>query len=161
MGTIIKALFGISIVMLAINLTYIAIKNKKFDNWGLWIFIVFVLIYLKAFPFTNYDGISYKGVLKEDLFFVILLYLAMLFGMFASYIYNYLIKTRKRKFDMGYLFAPVFISPIVFLPLYAAFLESGYSFDNLDSAGIMIFFVAFENGFFWKEFFDNKINNKK
>jgi hypothetical protein len=67
------------------------------------------------------------------------------------------------KFDFGMFVAPVFASPIVFIPLLAALQNTpaitgtqGFSAVNL-----MVFFVAFENGFFWKEYFDHRRKAKQ
>jgi len=62
---------------------------------------------------------------------------------------------RKRKIEVGRLLAPIFVSPIVFLPL-ASVLETSGSAPTRGSHLILLL-VAFENGFFWREFFENRL----
>jgi hypothetical protein len=51
---------------------------------------------------------------------------------------------------------PVLASPIVFIPLLASLQNADPDLSRIDVPGFMIFVVAFENGFFWKEYFDNR-----
>lgn len=92
--------------------------------------------------------------------FVVVLYLFMLLGMAASSGYAWFSQPRDRrvrkKFDWGLALAPIFVSPIVFIPLGVAFLDVQVALDNMKTAQSMTFLVAFQNGFFWKEFFDGK-----
>lgn len=85
------------------------------------------------------------------------LYVAMVLGMLAHYVYGRLqrLRGRRRKFDVGALLAPVFVSPIVFLPL-ASILQSAEPVQA-SASRLMLFLVAFENGFFWREFFENRV----
>ncbi len=93
-----------------------------------------------------------------DIYFVIVLYLCMLLGMLAQYGHTRYSrpKRRRRKFDLGVFFAPVCASPIVFIPLLAALQNADIDLMKLTAAKMMVFFVAFENGFFWKDYFDNR-----
>jgi hypothetical protein len=96
--------------------------------------------------------------LRNDLALWAALYLCMLAGMFAQYAYRYFERPRFRRknWDWGLFIAPVFASPIVFVPLATACISAGLEVEKLTAARFMIFFVAFQNGFFWKEFFDMK-----
>jgi hypothetical protein len=87
---------------------------------------------------------------------VFLLYLAMLAGMLAHFAYGYLGLPRKkrRKFDLGNFLAPVLVSPIVFLPLASIFETAEPTVAG--SPRLMLLLIAFENGFFWREFFENR-----
>jgi hypothetical protein len=84
------------------------------------------------------------------------LYLSMLAGMLAHYGYVSLERPRgrRRKFDLGVFLAPIFVSPIVFLPL-ASVLEATDPIQA-NASRLVLFLVSFENGFFWREFFDNR-----
>jgi hypothetical protein len=86
---------------------------------------------------------------------MVILYLCTVGGMACNYLYAHFMKPiRKREpFDFGCFIAPMFASPIIFAPLWSAFHEAGIELTALKFAA---FFVAFENGFFWKEFFDNR-----
>jgi len=94
---------------------------------------------------------------------VIVLYICMLLGMFSNFLYARFTKEKENrgKFDFGTFIAPVFASPVVFLPLLAAFQETGADLQNFTNGKTMIFLVAFQNGFFWKEYFDNVQREKK
>ena len=63
--------------------------------------------------------------------------------------------SERQPFNIGRFLAPVFASPIVFIPLLGAFQSMDIDITNLTLPKIMVFFVAFENGFFWKEVVDN------
>jgi len=45
---------------------------------------------------------------------------------------------------------------IAFIPLLASFEGAGINLRNSPSPRLMIFLVAFQNGFFWKEYFDSR-----
>jgi hypothetical protein len=91
---------------------------------------------------------------------MIVLYICMLVGMACHYLYSYFVKPKLKResFEFGLLIAPVFASPIIFAPLWAAFQDAGVTLSPLRYAA---FFVAFENGFFWKEFFDNRSRRRQ
>jgi hypothetical protein len=99
-----------------------------------------------------------KGVGRHDLPLVILLYVFMLLGMMAQYLYTRFEQPKRlrKKFDLGLFAAPVFASPIVFIPLLAALQNADVDIENLDRVKVMVFLVAFENGFFWKEYCDHR-----
>ena len=50
----------------------------------------------------------------------------------------------------------MFAAPIILIPLLAAFQGADIDLAKLTTPRIMMFCVAFQNGFFWKEFFDRK-----
>ena len=52
--------------------------------------------------------------------------------------------------------APVLASPIIFIPLLASQQNADLDLSRFDIPRFMIFLVAFENGFFWREYFDNR-----
>jgi cytochrome bd-type quinol oxidase subunit 2 len=84
----------------------------------------------------------------------------MLLGMFAQYLYRHFERPKRyrNKWDWGCFIAPIFASPIIFTPLAAAFqsVDIDLTKPNSKLPQLMIFFVAFENGFFWKEHYDRK-----
>ena len=86
-------------------------------------------------------------------------------GMIAQYLYSWLgqppSKRKTKRFDMGLFIAPIFTSPIVFIPLLAALQNAVVDLQNLTTPKMMLFLVAFENGFFWKEYFDHRQELKK
>jgi hypothetical protein len=104
------------------------------------------------FPFSAEP--ASRGGESNDIYFVIVLYACMLLGMLAQYGHTRFSQPQRtrKKFDLGLFFAPVFASPIIFIPLFAA-LQNSVSDLN---TRVMTFLVAFENGFFWKEYFDHR-----
>jgi hypothetical protein len=88
---------------------------------------------------------------------VVALYGEMILGMLAHAAYHRFQRPRgrRRKFDLGAFLAPVFVSPIIFLPL-ASILQATEPVQA-DATRLMLFLVAFENGFFWREFFENRM----
>jgi hypothetical protein len=114
-----------------------------------------VLNRLFGFPFAPPEiGMG----LGEDVRRALPLFIAMLVGMLAQYCYSrfeHPHSERKRlKWDWGLFVAPVFASPIIFIPLLAAFLKTDAT--NQPDLNLMILLVAFQNGFFWKEHYDRK-----
>jgi hypothetical protein len=82
----------------------------------------------------------------------------MLLGMLSQFLYRRFERPQRLRptWDWGMFIAPVFASPIVFIPLLAAFQNANIDLKDLTAPRLMIFFVAYQNGFFWKEFFDRK-----
>ena len=99
-----------------------------------------------------------KGDQPNQWPFIVVLYLWMLLGMAANYAYGRLTVTKQARppFDAGNFIAPILVSPIVFMPLLGAFQSAHADLADLTVPKLMIFLVTFENGFFWKEFFDNR-----
>lgn len=122
---------------------------------GLALFVLF-LNRLFGFPVPATE-LTAKGK-SGDFILAAALFFCMLLGMVSQYLYRRFEKPKRRrtKFDWGVFIAPVFASPIVFIPLLAAFQNADVDLANLTVPRLMIFFVAYQNGFFWKEFFDRK-----
>jgi len=81
-------------------------------------------------------------------------YLAMVTGMLCQYLYAFFSTEAARRphFDVGSFIAPIFVSPIIFLPLCTT-LGRG---EQAETGRYMIFLIAFENGFFFKGYFDQR-----
>ncbi|MGH9319981.1 MAG: hypothetical protein ACRD21_17145 [Vicinamibacteria bacterium] len=99
-----------------------------------------------------------RGDQSHHTVLVVVLYTCMLLGMLAQYAFKRFEspKARRKKFDLGVFLAPVFASPVIFIPLLAALQKVELDFSRIDAAAVMVFFVAFQNGFFWKEYFDHR-----
>jgi hypothetical protein len=98
-----------------------------------------------------------KGLTPSELPVIGVLFACMLLGMLAHWLYVWLgtPQGKRRKFDFGLFVAPILASPIIFIPLLASQQNTDPSLAQLDVPRFMVFLVAFENGFFWKEYFDN------
>jgi len=134
------------------------IKNRRWKKSLLHIVILVVAFLVIYFIFISPKQATPRGDSSQDIYFVIVLYLFMLFGMLAQYIYTRLEqpKAKRPKFDVGLFLAPIFASPIIFIPLLSAMQNANIDLQNLTTPRIMVFLVAFENGFFWKELFDHR-----
>jgi peptidoglycan/LPS O-acetylase OafA/YrhL len=126
-------------------------------------FIIQVLVIGACFGFLYFHFYAHEQLIEmnpenDEPYFTVVLYLCMLLGMAAQYGYNRFTQPEQKrpKFDLGLFVAPIFASPIVFIPLLAALQNAEVDLQDLTTAKMMVFFVAFENGFFWKAYFDNR-----
>ena len=147
--------------LLAISI-YKFIKSKNWKNLIFQILIIVICFGFLYFFFYAQEEVTTRGGGNNDVYLVIVLYIFMLLGMLAQYLYTRFEqpKSKRKKFDFGLFMAPVFASPIIFIPLLAALQNANINFKELTTAKLMVFFVAFENGFFWKEYFDNRRKEK-
>ena len=133
-------------------------KSKNLRQLLTWLVILTAggVTYYAAFQAGSH--LSSKGEQPNQAGFVVVLYVCMLLGMASHYFYTLLLKPKHDRdpFDVGSLLAPVFASPLVFIPLLGAFQNSEVDLTSLTLPKMMVFFVAFENGFFWKEVVDNR-----
>ena len=121
--------------------------------------IISYLLVLKAlFDFPRLPSES-KGAEGSILPLVFALYLCMLGGMMAEYFYHYLdtADAKQRRFDFASFLKPFFVSPLVFVPLAASLQASNLTSSSFDVSRLMVFLVAFENGFLWRGYFTRKM----
>jgi hypothetical protein len=153
---------GLVIACMAYLIVIAISQARRTRGWrSLWLELAALVLFaiflnvLLGFPFPS--GATAKGP-NKDLIVASALYICMVAGMLSQYLYRHLERprTRRLKWDWGLFLAPVFASPIIFIPLLAAFQNNGLDFNSMAVPRLMIFFVAFQNGFFWKEFFDQK-----
>ena len=131
-------------------------RDYKAGSWKKFILHAFSLI-VCVFFFWGFYGFwtiasEPKGE-NYEAWSVALLYICMIFGMFANHVYRRLSreKASREKWDFGLFLAPLFVSPIIFIPLHNAISQTAS-----ESPGLISFLVAFQNGFLWKEYFDHK-----
>lgn len=121
--------------------------------------LVAVLLWrLFGFPVPA-RGLVGRGAGDEaSLLLVVVLFGSMVLGMLAHWLYRWLeVPAGERPpFDLGAFLAPVLASPIVFIPLLGSLQSADIDLATLDVPRLMLLLVAFENGFFWKEYFDNR-----
>jgi hypothetical protein len=152
-------LFWVSCLGVLVFGAYWAVSQRKVQP------LLLSLGFLGAFvPFLIADRVVFPPWASKVLargedhqgLIIFLLYFAMLAGMLAHFAYSHLSLPRKRRrgFDVANFLAPVLVSPIVFLPLAAIFENSESAAAS--SSHLMLLLVAFENGFFWREFFENR-----
>lgn len=117
-----------------------------------------LLYWLFGFPFPTTDAVP-KGP-TDDIVLGVALFVSMLLGMLGQVLYRHFSlpasTRRRRRIDWGRFLAPVCASPIVFMPLMVALQNANIDLQALTAPRMMIFLVAFQNGFFWKEHFDRQ-----
>ena len=87
---------------------------------------------------------------------IVFCYVSMVLGMIAQYGYAQAERGNKKlELDWMTFLMPIFASPIVFIPLLTLTSEvaMGGAFTR---AKLMVYLVAFQNGFFWKSFFEQR-----
>jgi hypothetical protein len=144
----------------------IAVTARWARNTGewrpFWVEIIavgaFAVFLNRSFGFPFASPVVNKG--GNDLMLAAAMAISMIIGMLAQYLYHHFERPEhyRTKWDWGCFIAPVFASPIIFIPLAAAFqtVDVDLTKDRMTLPRLMIFLVAFENGFFWKEYFDRK-----
>ena len=109
-----------------------------------------VAVYVAGRP----DGVEAKGGAAE-VASVALCYAAMLMGMAGEYFYSQAERGGTLRFEAATFLMPIFASPIVFIPLLT--LTTDVAQDGVLGDGkLMVYLVAFQNGFFWKGFFEQR-----
>jgi hypothetical protein len=89
---------------------------------------------------------------------LIISYVAMVLGMTAHTLYAEIEKSKKKlKFRWVAFLMPILASPIVFIPLVSIAGEVPAVGGAFTQAKVMVYLVAFQNGFFWKHFFDQRL----
>jgi hypothetical protein len=109
-------------------------------------------IYVLTFPTTigRTRGEAESGPLVVS-------YIAMVLGMMAHYVYAKAEKGETRlTIEWMRFVMPILASPIVFIPLVSIAGEVGATGHLFERAKVMVYLVAFQNGFFWKHFFDQR-----
>ncbi|MDZ7399433.1 MAG: hypothetical protein ONB37_04620 [candidate division KSB1 bacterium] len=149
---------SLSLLGLLIISVYYFIRSKNIRRFFAHLFILAIGFAFIYFFFYVPQMPTGRGDSANDIYFVIVLYFFMLLGMLAQYIYSRLEQAapQRKKFEWGLFVAPIFASPVVFIPLLSALQNADIDLKNLTTTKLMVFFVAFENGFFWKEYFDHR-----
>ena len=108
-------------------------------------------IYVASFPST----VGSRG--DAETAALVVSYVAMVLGMAAHYVYAKAEKGETTlKIEWMPFLMPILASPIVFIPLVSIAGEVGTDGSLFSSARMMVYLVAFQNGFFWKHFFDQR-----
>jgi hypothetical protein len=157
------AVFWLSMAGLFVLAARNFLRSKKIGPILLWIAVLSTCGGGYVALFRSTSQIQLKGDQPHEGAFVVILYICMLAGMAANYLYGRFASPERSRqpFDLGNFLAPILVSPIVFIPLLGAFQSVYVDLANLTATKLMIFFVTFENGFFWKEFFDNRQREQK
>jgi hypothetical protein len=88
---------------------------------------------------------------------LVISYVSMVLGMMAHYVYAKAERGDTRlTIEWLPFLMPILASPIVFIPLVSIAGEVSSTGDVFERAKLMVYLVAFQNGFFWKHFFDQR-----
>lgn len=154
--------FWASLAALALLVLIHYSRARKFAWLALWLVL---LAAAGAAYFYTFQAPSLTGKAEQpnQLAFIVVLYVFMFLGIICHFFYAWLSKPKSGRdpFDWGSLLAPVFASPLVFVPLLGAFQSADVDLARLTMPKVMIFFVAFQNGFFWKEVVDNRAKEQQ
>jgi hypothetical protein len=154
----------VSLLGLLVVLLISVVRTHQWRGFSLELvgLVALTILLNRVFGYPWPSAVEAKGP-GDEWIVAIALFLCMVLGMFCQYVYRRFERPqgRRPKWDWGLFVAPVFASPIVFIPLLASLGGANISSGSLTSARLMIFLVAFQNGFFWKEFFDRKQREKE
>jgi hypothetical protein len=120
--------------------------------------VALTLLAAVALRYAVAPAVEAKGAIHETLA-VVFCYAAMLLGMVAQYAYHQA-QTRDFAFDPAAFFMPIFASPIVFIPLLTVIGEVNTT-GALATPKLMVYLVAFQNGFFWRAFFAGGLEERR
>ena len=103
-----------------------------------------------ALRYAFVEPVEAKGTVHETLA-IVFCYASMVLGMVAQYGYTQA-RTQNFRFDPAVFFMPIFVSPIVFIPLLTVVADVNTT-GALAQPKLMVYLIAFQNGFFWRGFF--------
>ncbi len=123
------------------------------------VLVLYIVLLHFAFGFPSPPAGFAKGETEPDVGPVVLaLFVFMLLGMGAEYLYHYLdTRPAEAKFDWRTFVKPFLVSPLVFVPLAASLQNAKVDLSHFDIPLLMLFLVAFENGFLWRGYFTRKL----
>jgi hypothetical protein len=142
-----------SLAGLVMGVAYADLWRRQPRRWWPTLALVAASCLLSVLVFPK--DVETKGAVEEGVA-VVVCYLSMLLGMAAEYGYAQAESGRRRfKWEPMSFLMPIFASPIVFIPLLTIIgdMTLGGAFTK---AKLMVYLVAFQNGFFWKGFFEQR-----
>jgi hypothetical protein len=106
------------------------------------------------------DAMQTRGA-TDEIVAIVICYASMVLGMMAEYGYAQAERGNKKiEFDLMSFLMPIFASPIVFIPLLTLTSEVALG-GAFTRPKLMVYLVAFQNGFFWKSFFEQRCAEAK
>jgi hypothetical protein len=151
MSDLLAVILIVSVVMLVVELAYRAFtKAGGLLPRTLIVLAAGWIVYAVAPRAVQTRGAS------DEIVAIAICYLSMVIGMMAEYGYAQAERGNKKlEFELMSFLMPIFASPIVFIPLLTLTSEvaMGGAFTR---PKLMVYLVAFQNGFFWKSFFEQR-----
>ncbi|TKJ40367.1 hypothetical protein CEE37_08550 [candidate division LCP-89 bacterium B3_LCP] len=149
-------ILSISLLGFFISTLYINVKAGRWKTLIIHVVILGVIILILNRVFKFPQIITTMGPGQETII-IIFCYICMVIGMSAQYLYQQAQSDNDRiKIKMAPLLMPIFVSPIVFIPLLAIIQDIPMGSGALTKSRLMLYFIAFQNGFFWKEIFEKQ-----
>jgi|HubBroStandDraft_1064217.scaffolds.fasta_scaffold768583_1 hypothetical protein len=126
---------------------------------GLIVLALYLVLVHIAFGFPSFTAGLAKGSPETDVRpLVFALFIFMLLGMAAEYLYHFLDgNSSETKFDWKTFVKPFLVSPLVFVPLAASLQNANVDLSRFNIPLLMLYLVAFENGFLWRGYFTRKL----
>jgi membrane protease YdiL (CAAX protease family) len=122
------------------------------------VLVLYLVVLHFAFGFPSLPTDFAKNPETDVRPLVLALFICMVLGMGAEYLYHYLdTKPQERKFDWGSFMKPFLVSPLVFVPLAASLQAAKVDLTSFNIPLLMLYLVAFENGFLWRGYFARKL----
>jgi len=136
------------------------------------IVLLVLLAYVGAlhffFGFPSFTGALAKGPSQlteashSEAPLVFALFVMMVLGMFADYLYSYLDAPKgSLEFEWRSFLKPIVVSPLVFVPLAGSLQNENVDLSHFSIPVFMLFLVAFENGFLWRGYFERKLKDSR
>lgn len=143
----------VSLIGAVVGLVVFASRHRDARLWPVALVVGVIGVgvwYVNPTPFGTREGDT------QAFAAAVICYVAMLLGMMAEYVYTQAEKGQsKLTFTPMTFFMPILASPIVFIPLLTIAGEVNAP-GILSQAKLMVYLVAFQNGFFWRNFFEQR-----
>jgi hypothetical protein len=151
MSDVLAVVLAVSLVLLVCELAYRAcMKRGDLLPRAVVVLAAGWVVYALAPKAVQTRGTS------DEIVAIVICYLSMVCGMMAEYGYVQAERGKKRlEFDVMSFLMPIFASPIVFIPLLTLTSEVAIG-GAFTRPKLMVYLVAFQNGFFWKSFFEQR-----
>ena len=151
-------------VLTCLLLAWIVWRHVRSPHWpslilSVLVLLLYVFLLRSLFGFPNSRVDIAKGSGNNNFLpIAIAMFVCMVLGMAAESLYHYFdAPPDKRQFDIGSFLKPFLVSPLVFMPLAASLENANLDISQFDAPRLMVFLVAFENGFLWRGYFSRKL----
>jgi len=151
MSDLLAVILVVSLVLLVVELAY-----RVFTKRGGLLPRTLIVLASGWIVYAVAPGAMQTRGASDEIVAIAICYLSMVFGMMAEYGYAQAERGHKKlEFELMSFLMPIFASPIVFIPLLTLTSEvaMGGAFTR---PKLMVYLVAFQNGFFWKSFFEQR-----
>lgn len=149
-------ILSISLLGFFVSTLYINVKAGRWKTLIVHLAILgfIILILNRVFKFPQI--VTTMGPVQETIV-IVSCYICMVVGMAAQYLYQQVQSGSDRvKIKPMALLMPIFISPIVFIPLLSIIQSMPVPDDAFTRFKLMLYFIAFQNGFFWKDIIEKQ-----